>query len=200
MDNINNSVVEQSEEKTKSSGLKLQIFDWLDVLVSAILVVVLIFTFVFRVATVVGDSMENSFFENEKLVLSNVFYEPKYGDVVIISRNADNSVSTDTDLPIIKRVIAVEYQTVDINFATGVVYVDGKALDEPYTKTPTNVKHDIDFPVTVPKGCVFVLGDNRNLSLDSRSSRIGEDGMIDKRYILGRVLLRIFPFDKIQGF
>ena len=77
------------------------------------------------------------------------------------------------------------------------VYVDGVALEEGYTRTPTNLKYDIDFPVRVDDGCVFVLGDNRNNSLDSRSSQIGDYGMIDTRYILGHAVCRIFPFDKI---
>ncbi|MBR6548641.1 MAG: signal peptidase I, partial [Clostridia bacterium] len=109
-----------------------------------------------------------------------------------------NNIVADTDAaaPIIKRVIATEGQIVDIDFETGVVYVDGVALDESYVKTPTNVKFDINFPVSVPEDCVFVLGDNRNNSTDSRSSLIGDHGMIDKRYILGKVVLRVLPFDK----
>ncbi len=200
--NISNEIAENdgSSLENNKNGLFLQLFDWLDVIVSAAVVVVLIFTFVFRVATVQGRSMENTFFENDKLIISNVLYKPEQGDVVIISRNVENTVSGDTELPIIKRVIAVENQTVDIDFNTGVVFVDGKALDEPYTKTPTKIPGDINFPVTVPENCVFVLGDNRNDSLDSRFSIIGDDGMIDTRYILGRVVLRISPFDKIQGF
>ena len=99
-------------------------------------------------------------------------------------------------MPIIKRVIATEGQTVDIDFENGVVFVDGKRLIEPYTRTPTNLSYDVKFPITVKKNCVFVMGDNRNDSLDSRSSSIGDGGMLDKRYILGKALIRIFPFDK----
>lgn len=189
--------------KASASGkltFKGQLFDWLDVLVSAVIVVVIVFSLFFRVATIDGESMMDTFYENEKVIMSGFMYKPKSGDVVIISRNIDNSVSENTALPLIKRVIATEFQTVDIDFATGIVYVDGKALDEPYARTPTNVKYDIEFPVTVPAGCVFVLGDNRNLSLDSRSSQIGNNGMISTDYILGRVFLRIYPFNRIQLF
>ncbi len=198
----NTSVVSdvKADNPQQGGGFWFQVFDWLEVVVSAAIAVVLIFTFLFRVATVEGNSMLDTFYPNEKLIISNVFYTPKAGDVVIISRNIENSPSEDTDLPIIKRIIATENQTVDIDFDSGIVSVDGKPLDEPYTKTPTNAKYDIDFPVTVPEGCVFVMGDNRNISLDSRSSTIGDNGMIDTRYILGRVLLRVFPFDRVQGF
>lgn len=177
-------------------GVK-EVFEWVEVVVSAMLAVVIIFTLLFRVATIIGQSMENTFFEGQKVVITNWFYTPKAGDVVVVSRNAQNNAFSDDDQgPIIKRVIATEGQQVNIDFETGVVYVDGVALDEPYTKTPTNLKYDIDFPVYVPEGHIFCLGDNRNESLDSRSSRIGNGGMIDTRYVLGKVTLRILPLDK----
>ncbi|MBQ6884346.1 MAG: signal peptidase I [Clostridia bacterium] len=177
------------------------VFDWLEVLVHAIIVVIICFSFLFRVATIDGESMENTLFEGEKVIISNLFYEPKAGDIVVISRNKENSVFTidSSNTPIIKRIIALEGQTVDIDFDEGIVYVDGIALDEPYTKTPTNEKYEVDFPVTVDEGCIFVLGDNRNESLDSRSSQIGEYGMIDTRYILGHAIFRILPFEKMGG-
>lgn len=185
------------EEKEKTS-VKAELFDWLEVIASAVLVVILLFTFVFRVVTIVGDSMTNTLIEGEKLIITNCFYTPKQGDIVVVSRNAENSPSDERSKgPIIKRVIAVEGQTVDIDFAAGIVYVDGVALNEPYTKTPTNLKYDIVFPVRVPEGHIFCLGDNRNESLDSRSSNIGNEGMIDVRYVLGHASYRIFPLSKI---
>lgn len=205
-----------AEEKFSSQPIKKQkttlaqeIFEWLDIIITAIITVVIIFTLVFRVATISGPSMENTLFGGDsstgeggdKVIITNFAYTPKQGDIVVISRNADNSVEAEdeSDVPIIKRVIAVAGQTVDIDFESGVVSVDGVALDEPYTKTPTNVKHDIEFPVYVPEGCIFVLGDNRNESLDSRSSSIGDNGMIDTRYVLGKAVFRIFPFERIGG-
>ena len=177
------------------------IFEWLEVLVTAMISVVIIFSFLFRIATIDGESMENTLLEGQKVIITNLFYEPKVGDIVVVSRNTFNDVHNieQNSMPIIKRVIATEGQTVDIDFTTGIVYVDGKALDEPYTKTPTNVKHDIEFPVIVDEGCIFVLGDNRNESLDSRSSRIGDYGMVDTRYVLGHAIYRIFPFDAVGG-
>lgn len=177
------------------------IFEWLEVLVTAMISVVIIFSFLFRIATIDGDSMENTLIEGQKVIITNLFYEPEVGDIVVVSRNTFNDAHNiqQSSMPIIKRVIATEGQTVDIDFTTGIVYVDGKALDEPYTKTPTNVKHDIEFPVIVDEGCIFVLGDNRNESLDSRSSRIGDYGMVDTRYILGHAVYRIFPFNVVGG-
>lgn len=187
------------EAVENNTTIKEFLFDWIEVLVHAIIVVVICFSFLFRIATIDGPSMENTLHNGEKVVISNLFYEPKAGDIVVISRNKENSLFTmnANNTPIIKRIIALEGQTVDIDFEKGIVYVDGVALDEPYTKTPTNTKREINFPVTVDEGCVFVLGDNRNDSLDSRSSLIGEDGMIDTRYILGRAVFRILPFDKV---
>lgn len=187
------------ESKRDATSLKAFVFDWLEVLVHAIIAVVICFSFIFRVATIDGPSMENTLINGERVIITNLFYEPKAGDIVVVSRNKENSVFTadETNTPIIKRIIALEGQTVDINFETGIVYVDGVALDEPYTKTPTNRYYDIQFPVTVDEGCVFVLGDNRNDSLDSRSSKIGEYGMIDTRYILGHAIFRVFPLGKM---
>ena len=173
------------------------IFEWLEVLVTAMISVVIIFSFLFRIATIDGDSMENTLIEGQKVIITNLFYEPRVGDIVVVSRNTFNDAHNvqQSSMPIIKRVIATEGQTVDIDFTTGIVYVDGKALDEPYTKTPTNVKHDIEFPVIVDEGCIFVLGDNRSDSLDSRSTEIG---CIDERYIIGKVVFGISPFGKVE--
>lgn len=184
-----------------------ELLEWLDVIVTAIIVVVLIFSFVFRIATISGDSMKNTLQgENkftgtvgDKVIITNFNYEPKQGDIVVISRNIENTVEAQTasDEPIIKRIIAVGGQTVNIDFEKGIVYVDEQALVENYTSTPTTNRYDVEFPLYVPEGYVFVLGDNRAVSLDSRDSRIGEGGLIDTRYILGHAIFRIFPFDKI---
>ncbi len=185
--------------KEKGLVTKRDVFEWLEVIVTAMVAVVVVFTLVFKVVTIDGGSMRETLHNGDKVVISNLFYTPKQKDVVVISRNIDNSYENESQAPIIKRVIATEGQIVDIDFNTGMVYVDGVALDEPYTRTPTNLSYDIQFPVKVDDGCVFVLGDNRNDSHDSRSSLIGNNGMIDTRYILGKAILKVFPFSEIGG-
>lgn len=184
-------------EEPKSAAK--EIFDWLDVLSIAVISVVVIFSLLFRIATISGPSMQNTLHSGERVIISNFAYTPKNGDIVVVSRNIENSVENQnsSDGPIIKRVIAVGGQTVNIDFEKGEVLVDGKVLKEDYISTPTTTKWEVDFPVYVPEGCIFVLGDNRQNSLDSRSIHIGKDGIIDNRYVLGHAVYRIFPFNKI---
>ena len=182
------SVSDLAEEKNDGGFLA-----YLHDLVVLIAGVLLVFSLLFRVVVVSGPSMNQTLVDGDWiLLLSNVFYqEPKYGDVIVASKD-----SFDDGKPIIKRVIATEGQTVDIDFNAGVVYVDGTALDEPYTNTPTNTREGIEFPLTVEEGCVFVMGDNRNISKDSRSTEIG---LIDCREILGKALFIFVPGNN-QGY
>ncbi len=163
------------------------VYEWMQSLVSALLVCVLVFAFLFRIIGIIGDSMNPTFHDGDSVVISNLFYEPKQGDVVVLRKLSFQ------EEPIIKRVIAVEGQTVDINFEEGIVYVDDQPLSEPYTAELTLSPLDFDGKITVPENCVFVMGDNRNNSTDSRSSMIG---CVDTRYIMGKVLLRLLPIDK----
>ena len=142
---------------------------------------------IFRVVVVSGTSMNMTLLDGDYLLLlSNTFYtSPEAGDIIVVSKD-----SFDNGAAFVKRVIATEGQTVDIDFAQGIVYVDGIALEEDYVNTPTNVPGGMTFPLTVEDGCVFAMGDNRNISRDSRYPEIGQ---IDTRQILGRAILLMFP-------
>ena len=205
---IDESITEPSlEEVATQKTFTEELFEWIEVLVVAVVTVVLVFSLFFRVASIDGSSMLNTLVGadaysgkvGDKVIITNFAYTPKYGDIVVISRNIENSAESleSSQGPIIKRVIAVGGQTVDIDFESGTVYVDGKALKEDYISTPTTSKYDVDFPVYVPEGSIFVMGDNRQNSLDSRSSQIGNNGLVDTRYILGHAVFRIFPFNRI---
>ena len=156
-------------------------------LVYMLAAVMLVFLLLFRMVIVSGDSMYATLWDGDWLLLiSNVFYqEPEYGDIIVASKDSFNNGEA-----IVKRVIATEGQIVDIDFHTGTVYVDGAALEEPYTFTPTNCPEGMAFPLLVEENCIFVLGDNRNESKDSRHPDIGQ---IDKREILGKAVWLIFP-------
>ena len=149
--------------------------------------IMILFLLVFRVIVVSGSSMYNTLIDGDYLLLvSNLFYQnPEYGDIIVASKE-----SFDDGKPIIKRVIATEGQKVDIDFVQGIVYVDGEALHEDYTYTPTNIDEGMQFPLTVDENCVFAMGDNRNRSRDSRSPEIGQ---IDKREILGKAIFLFLP-------
>ena len=161
----------------------LYLHDWLFLLIA----IFLLFLLLFRVIVVSGDSMYATLWDGDYLLLlSNTFYhEPKHGDVVVISKE-----SFDDGKPIIKRVIATQGQTVDIDFDQGVVYVDGQALREDYTHNLTTREEGMHFPLVVEDDCIFVLGDNRGVSLDSRSPEIGQ---IDKREVLGKAIFLMLP-------
>lgn len=186
---------QEKSDKQKKPSLLVEIFDWVDSVVFSVILMILVFTLVFRIVGIKGESMEDTVLDGEKVIISDVFYTPKQGDIVVISRDYFNSLGQPVEgsEPIIKRVIATEGQTVNIDFESGVVYVDDQPLDEPYTKTPTNRQDDVQFPLTVEDDCVFVLGDNRAISKDSRDSSIG---LVNERYILGKVILRVYPFDR----
>ena len=183
---------EKSEEKPedKENLVLRELFDWIQTIISSLVLVSLLFSFVARVIGVVGPSMEATLFTGQKVLISNLFYTPEPGDVIVFTKkniHLDLSIGPD-DEPLVKRVIAVEGQTVDIDMVNGLVSVDGVTLDEPYIKSPTTSAGNLKYPYLVQPGMVFVMGDNRGQSSDSRSF-----GPIDTRYILGRVLLRVWP-------
>ena len=179
----------KQEGKTPFSPTK-DAYDWLESVVSAIVICILIFIFAFRVVSVKGSSMLPTLVDGEKVVISRFVRNPNPGDIIVLTKA---SFSEDS---IVKRVIATEGQTVEIDFVNGIVRVDGVELVEPYIADLTHRELDMDGPVTVAEGCVFCMGDNRNGSTDSRAASIGQ---IDTRCILGKVLFRVWPISALGG-
>ena len=189
----------RQEDETENSGVPLHAqkqisgsgsrwsaaLEWLQALVCSVVIVALCFTFGVRIVGVEGVSMEPTLRQNDKLlVVSSLWTQPKDGDVVVVRKNSF------MEEPIVKRVIATEGQTVDIDFSNGTVSVDGIVLEEPYIKEMTLTAGDLQFPFTVSPNCVFLMGDNRNESTDSRWSWLGE---VDRRYILGKAVWLLLP-------
>jgi len=169
------------------NNIKKTVLTYLHDLVYLLAVVLLVFLVFLRVVVVSGPSMNGTLKNGDYLLLLNgmFFRDYKQGDIIVASKDSFRDGE-----PIVKRVIATEGQTVNIDFEEGIVYVDGVALDEPYVSTPTNLYEGTTFPLVVEKGHIFVLGDNRNNSKDSRSPEIG---LIDCREVLGKAIFLVFP-------
>ena len=168
-------------------------YDWVQSLTSALIFCVIVFVFLVRLVYVNGNSMYPTLNNNDLMLVSRVFYTPRTGDIVVFKKDA-----YDANKALVKRVIATEGQVININFEIGAVYVDGEEIKEDYIRELTYNKLDFIGPQTVPEGCVFVMGDNRNESTDSRNTLIG---MVDSRLIIGKVLYVIYPlnaFRKVQ--
>jgi len=170
-------------------GYKSEIYDWLQCVVSALLFCILFFVFVARIIGVVGTSMMPTLENGDRVFISNAFYEPRNGDIVVFRKEAFRRE------PLVKRVIAVGGQEVDIDFENGIVTVDGKILQEDYIADLTRTRLNFAGPLTVPEGQLFVMGDNRNDSLDSRYTSIG---LVDERYIMGKVYFVVMPFSNMK--
>ena len=197
----------KNQETSDTKGEKLtftqSVLLYLHDIVYLLGIILLILMLVFRVVVVSGSSMLPTLVSGDRLLLLStpLYHTPSYGDIIVASKD-----SFEDGEPIIKRVIAVEGQTVDIDFSTGTVYVDGVALNEPYINNLTTLSEGVNFPLIVEDGCVFVLGDNRGRSQDSRSPQIGQ---IDQREILGKAFFLFLPginaetkqrdFDRIGG-
>lgn len=173
--------------QSPSGSTAWDLYTWLGEIVACIAAITIFFVFFIRLVSVSGSSMFPTLENRDKVALLSNFLSQDYeqGDIVVLLQ--DNY----KDEPLIKRVIATEGQTVWIDYAAGVVYVDGEPLEEDYTAEPTYNVGDLTLPATVPENCIFVLGDNRNASADSRFAAIG---MIDKRQVTGRVLCVLLPF------
>jgi len=174
-------------EKTENIGWDKSLLLYLHDLICMLMAILLVFLIFFRIIVVSGDSMYSTLVDGDYvLLLNNLFYpEPEQGDIVVISKQSYNHGS-----PIVKRVIATEGQTVDIDEKTATVYVDGVAIEEAYIHSPTTHSGTTQFPLKVEKGCLFVMGDNRGVSLDSRDQQIGQ---VDKREVLGKAIYLMIP-------
>ena len=178
-------------EEQKTSEKLVNSYDWLQSLVSAVVILVLIFiTGIIRPVDVDGSSMVPTLIDRDKILTTSLYGTLRQGDIVVLTKKSYG------DMSIVKRIIATEGQTVDIDFETGTVTVDGQVLKEPYIAEPTRVPGNLQYPLTVEKGHIFCMGDNRNRSTDSRFSSIGQ---IDTRCVLGKVLFRILPIKSFGG-
>ena len=188
-------ITDDKKQRPESGRLIKSFYEFIEMLALVTVSIVLCFSFVFRLNIVDGPSMENTLHTGEYLLVSDLFYEPTPGDIVVVH---DVTAGSYTD-PIVKRVIAVGGQTVDIDFTTWTLTVDGKVVDESSYKCLKDhlLLSNITYPFTVDEGYVFVMGDNRNHSADSRLAEIGQ---IDERCIVGKVYARVFPFDKATIF
>ena len=187
MENV--SAAEQKDAQKEPFNLKKELWEWAKAILFAAVIVFIMFRFIIQVVTVTGVSMEPTLEGGDRLIISNLFYTPAAGDIVVLSDE------TGLDEALIKRIIALPGKTVDIN-ENGEVRVDGKVLSAPYIAERFDESHrgDMTYPLTVPEDSVFVMGDNRNHSTDSRDSQVG---LVDEGEILGRVIFRLLPLSKI---
>lgn len=179
----------------EEGSLCCNLYYWLQTLVVAVVTIVLVFTFVGRITRVEGDSMLGSLHNGDLLLLRSIGYTPKSGDIVVLNKTTPETTALLGGDAIVKRVIATGGQTVHIDYSSATVYVDGLPLDEPYVNEDFLYEHSGPYsgqlPFVVPEGEIFVMGDNRNHSTDSRHPMVGT---IDEAYVLGRAECILFPF------
>jgi signal peptidase I len=189
---INYQEMDNNEiDAVKEKGLGYELFEWLESLGCATMVVLLVVIFLFRLAVVDGPSMEPTLLNGDALIVADFDYVPANGDIVIVDSEGLGKF-------IVKRVIATAGQTIDIDFENGLVKVDGQTLTEDYINNVTiNDEGGFTYPVTVPENSVFVMGDNRMHSTDSRDAKVG---FVTADEIYGEVVLRVYPFNKINTF
>ena len=182
------------EESPRRPGAEL--YEWLQLFLGCVVAAVVLFNCVARLTRVDGDSMDNTLQHGEILLIWSLGYSPQQGDVVVLNKTPVILPGWTEPRAIVKRVIATGGQTVDIDYSGGAVYVDGQRLDEPYIKEEMYLPYSSTMQQThweVPEGSVFVMGDNRNGSTDSRDDRLGT---IDADYILGKAVFALWPMER----
>ena len=190
---INKNDINNNADKTafkyNENKTAVFLFDFVKTIISVFSVMIIIFTFFVREISIEGDSMRDILHDKDKVVITDIFYTPKNNDIVVI------------DTPylkekrIIKRVIATEGQTLSINYDTGEVCVDGIILDEEYIFSETDrPSREYEIPYIIPQDYIFVMGDNRSVSLDSRDSTIG---LVPVKDVIGKAQFIFFPFDRL---
>ena len=188
----------QAEKAADSKRPYEETFYWLQTLVTAIVCITLIFTFLGRITRVVGHSMDPTLSEGELMLVWSLGYQPRQGDIVIANKTTQECSDLLGGEAIVKRVIATGGQSVDIDYDNNLVYVDGQPLQEDYILEemwwPTWNYDMMQTHWDVPEGSVFLMGDNRNGSTDSRHSAVGT---VDNKYLLGKAIFIFFPFDRI---
>jgi signal peptidase I len=194
-----NSLPREPEEETNEEQAPRRpgadLYDWLQMFLGCVVAAVVLFNCVARLTRVDGDSMNNTLQDGEIMLIWSLGYTPKQGDIVVLNKTPVLLTGWTEPRAIVKRVIATGGQTVDIDYMAGLVYVDGQPLDEPYLPEemylpgPTMQQTHWE----VPEGSIFVMGDNRNHSTDSRDIQLGP---IDTDYILGRAVLALWPSER----
>lgn len=191
---------DNAPEAQEQEGWRQSLFEWLELLAIVLVIIVTLFTFVVSIVGVDGSSMYPTLHNRDLMLVQRIAYTPQQGDVIVLRK--DNTFANQA---LVKRVIATGGQTVYIDYDANTITVDGEVLEEPYLNYEFDDLYGSDYMAdrvdldpqyvnqefTVPEGCVFVCGDNRNHSSDSRVAQLG---MVDERYVIGRVLMVFFPF------
>jgi len=187
MDDMDDEYEDRAAQQ-RAQKVRMELYDWIQCVVTAIICGVLVFVFIGRTIGVDGISMMQTLRNTDRVIMSNLFYTPDNGDIVVFRSPTERFHG----VPLVKRVIATEGQTIDIDFETGKVYINGEwnENEDKYTYTMTTGQYDFEGPLTIPSGHIFVMGDNRSNSTDSRSHDVG---LVDTRYILGKVLFILIP-------
>lgn len=204
--------VEASGNDKKDNNSKrraaAEVFDWFDTVITSIVAVIVIFSLFTRLSTVDGDSMKPTLWDKERLMITDFLYAPEHNDIVVLwNENLFNEDTGRYGKAIVKRVVGVPGDTIELDISTGSVYRNGEKLSQEIKdgllyedghaiNDYTTLKWDMPSSVTVPEGHIFVMGDNRNNSIDSRDNRVG---LVDMNNIVGKAYLRVAPFDRFGG-